>query len=60
MAKAEGGDFKEAIRLFSRALQLDPTHEAAKKHLKQAEFQLSATATAATSNRKTNDTTTMR
>lgn len=40
VAKAEAGDFKEAIRLFSKTLQLDPSHEAATKHLEQAKLQL--------------------
>lgn len=40
VAKAEAGDFKEAIRLFSKTLQLDPSHEAASKHLEQAKLQL--------------------
>lgn len=50
VAKAEAGNFSEAIQLFSKTLQLDPTHDAAKKHLEQAKLQLSS----ATSNAKKN------
>ena len=40
VAKAESEKFNEAINLFSRALQLDPSHDAARKHLEQAKMQL--------------------
>ena len=36
---AELGDFEEAEHLFSQTLQLDPNHQAAKKHLKGAQIQ---------------------
>lgn len=36
----ELGDFVEAVRLFSRTIELDPNHEAAKKHLRGAEKKL--------------------
>ena len=52
VAKAEAKNFTEAIRLFSRTLELDPNHKAAKRHLEQARLQLSATAT--TNSRKNN------
>ena len=45
VAKAEVGNFTEAIRLFSLTLELDPSHEAARRHLEQAKQQLGSTAT---------------
>ena len=39
VAMAELGDFEEAEHLFSQTLQLDPNHQAAKKHLKGAQIQ---------------------
>jgi hypothetical protein len=36
----ELGDFVEAARLFHKTLQLDPHHEAAKRHLKGAQIKL--------------------
>ena len=50
VAKAEAGNFSEAIRLFSRVLQLDPNHEAAKRHLEQAKAQLTSLNSASNGN----------
>ena len=40
VVKAEAGNFTEAVQLFSQTLELDASHEAAKKHLEQAQIQL--------------------
>ena len=36
----EGGQYEAAIALFSKALHIDPTHSASRKHLEQAKLQL--------------------
>ncbi len=37
VVKAGQGELEEAIALFTRALQLDSSHQAARKHLTQAQ-----------------------
>ena len=44
VVKAEQKNFSEAVGLFSQALQLDPNHEAARRHLEQARLQLRSAA----------------
>ena len=39
VVRASGGDFDVAIQLFSKVLELDPNHEAARKHIHEARLQ---------------------
>ena len=39
VVKASAGDFTSAIQLFSKVLELNPSHEAALKHITEARLQ---------------------
>ena len=54
VVKAEAGNFTEAMKLFSQTLELDPSHEAAKRHLEQAQLQLKSAQNSSSTGRNAN------